>query len=82
MKATSRQIEATQSHMNAMIATYGCNLIALKMLHPITFNPILEDFQPIENMDDTVEIIAERVVDEAIVRGEDEASPSNSISPM
>ena len=82
MKVTGSQIEATQSHMNAMIAAYGCNMIALKMLHPTTFNPILEDFQPIENMDDTIEIVVERVVDEAIVRGEDETSPSNRISPM
>ncbi|KAL6339339.1 hypothetical protein AAG906_028068 [Vitis piasezkii] len=71
MEATGHQIKATQSHMNALIAAYDRDLIALKMLHPNTSNPTLEDFQPIENMGDTTEVVVERVVDEAIVRCED-----------
>ena len=82
MEAIGHQIKATQYHMNALIATYGHDLIALKMLHSTTSNPILKDFQPIENMGDTAKAIVERVVVEAIVRGKDEVGPSNRVSPM
>ena len=82
MEAIGHQIKATQYHMNALIATYVHDLIALKMLHSITSNPILKDFQSIENMGDTTKAIVERVVVEAIVRGKDEVGPSNRVSPM
>ncbi|KAL6319923.1 hypothetical protein AAG906_036999 [Vitis piasezkii] len=40
-----------------------------------------EDFQPFKNMTDAEEPLIERLIDEAIVRGDNDTIPSNHISP-
>ena len=67
--------------MNNMIATYSCNLIALKKLQPSPSIPVDEDFQPLKNMTDVAEPVIERLIDEAIVRGDNDTRPSNHVSP-
>lgn len=68
--------------MNALIATYDHDLIALKRLQPSTSILVDKDSQPFENMPNATKPVLERVVDEAIVRGNDDVGPSNHVSPM
>ena len=64
-----------------MIAAYSRNLIALKKLQLSPSIPIDEDFQPFKNMTDAEEPLIERLIDEAIVRGDNDTRPSNHVSP-
>lgn len=65
-----------------MIATYDHDLIALKKLQPNTSILVDKDSQPFVNMPDATKLVLERAIDEATVRGNDDAGPSNHISLM